>query len=176
MDEDFNPNVIIVIIAMVVGGIRWLASAASKKYKRKGGGDPSLDEAYERARRKILERQRRQISEAETERVRRGQRPGAPAATPPPIPSAPPAWEKPPARKPPPAPARQKPKPRKPVLSAEEEAALARFQDQQAHAFDERSARRPARSRSRVRELLASPAAARDAVVLAEILRRPKGV
>ena len=171
MFENIPGQFILIIVAMVIGGIQWLVERIRKNAR--GEDDSSarseLEDLYEDAREEISERQARQYpTEQELQDRFGGQQirtvtpaippaiPGVP--TPPPIPGSLPPRRTPAAR---------------PSLSQAEQDALKRLQARQAKG-GARSARR-SRSQSRVRKLLASPSSARDAIVLSEILGPPKG-
>ena len=161
--NDIPAQAIIVLVAMIIGAIKWfLEQVAGNK-----AGQDAVDQAeddfedlYEEARREIQERQTQhpqpeaQPTPPPTPQpvlVRTSPTPQA-TPTPPPLPD----WER---------------KVSKPSLSAAEKQALARFQKQSAHPRKKRQVHQG----SRVRQLLSSPSSARDAIVLAEILGPPKG-
>ena len=179
MPPDINFNLIIVIVFLVMGAIRWvLENLAGKKnpppepqeweefdYEKeeqasRGG---SIKDLYEEARREILERQNSPAPEPVVVPTQRREN------APPPLPAkarinrpSPPAA--------PAAPEKKKVQ-RRPVTEQQAKAAAAFEQ----HSKEDKRAANVAASSSRVRKLLASPTAARDAIVLAEILGKPKG-
>lgn len=170
MDILKDPNAIIVLVIMVIGGLKWFFD--SFKSSKRDPDEPSEDsyvDLYEETRQQIQERQARQYpsrQEAQQRLEEYAPEPSIfePVSTLPPILSAPP---------PIPRPARSaRPKPtRPPALSSAEQAALKRVQT---HGMGGHSQRKRA-TRSPVRRLLSSPTAARDAIVLREILGPPKG-
>ena len=170
MDLFKDPNAVIVLVIMVIGGLKWLLD--NFKSSKGDPDEPSEDsylDLYEETRQQIQERQNRQYP-SEQEAPQRLEEyapdPGIfePLSTPPTILSTPP---------PIPRPARSaRPKPTKPpALSSAEQAAHKRVQ---AHGMGGHSRRKRA-ARSPVRRLLSSPTATRDAIVLREILGPPKG-
>ena len=195
MDGDFNFNIVILIGFLIVGGIRWLIAnifnnnkPAEREHWEEDDYDEqgyqaqqkpsSLEDLYEEARREILNRQNRNIPEPEViqEKLRDYRNPQprqTPPTAPPPIPGK--------ARvnkAPTPPKAAEAPKPfalpevRRPNLSAAEQQAIVNFQEISSHK-GEKKRKRP---ESKIRDLLASPSAARDAIVLTEILGQPKGM
>jgi hypothetical protein len=170
MFENIPGQFILIIVAMVIGGIQWLVERIRKNAR--GEDDSSarseLEDLYEDAREEISERQAKQYPTEQELQARFGgqQIRTITPAIPPAIPGAP---------TPPPIPGALPPRrtPSRPVLSKAEQDALKRLQARQAKG-GARSARR-SRSQSRVRELLATPSSARDAIVLSEILGPPKG-
>ncbi len=180
MFDDINPNVIIVLVVMVIGGLRWVIEQARGGKEEEPPPTSEFEDLYEEARLEILERQAK--IDANTEDVSRPFetatviRPAAipprTVSTPPPIPVG--ATTPPPVRRETP---RRTPehKPRKRVLSAAEKEALANFE-----ALAKKPAKRRRAARSsvsvHVRQLLSNPTSAQDAIVLADILGPPKSV
>lgn len=185
MDGDFNFNLVIIIVFLVIGAIRWVIENISGKkqpptqehweeydYEERDYHRPqpdSLEDLYEEARREILDRQNRNDPQPEVveEKLREH---SMPPSAPPPLPGKVVVNKpKPPAQKEAPVTFKKVERPR---LTEEEKKALA--------AFEANSSQKKktvgSSTNSRVRELLASPTAARDAIVLAEILGPPKGV
>ena len=178
--EDINFNLIIVIVFLVIGAIRWvIENALGKKpppepqeweeydYEQqeeasqsRGG---SLKDLYDEARREILERQNRPVPEPEVVLPQRNQ------PAPPPIPGK--ARINRPA--PTPAPAIESKKVKRRPVTEQQARAAAAFEQ---HSKEDKRAATVAASDSRVRKLLASPSAARDAIILVEILGKPKGI
>ncbi|MBT44025.1 MAG: hypothetical protein NZ804_13450 [Roseibacillus sp.] len=175
MEELFkNPQAIILLVFMVIAALKFVGE--NRKGKKQKDKNQPLAELYDQSRQQILERQR---SEPPPEEFAPGQAPkqlsildffGPPVgsspektitpSSPPPLPGATP---------PPPTPAAS-PRP-KPSLSPAEKRALKRVKEGRTEVV------RPRRSirRRPIRELLSTPAAARDAIVLGEILGPPKG-
>jgi len=166
-------NIVFIIVFLVIGAIRWILETVNSKkssqaehweeYDYEGQADSSpqkqsLEELYEEARREILDRQNRQIPEPTP-------------SSPPPLPQTP-AQQK--AVTPPPPKAEEPPyqiqEVRRPVLSEAEQQALANF-EKTGQGQTQRTS-----TKSRIRKMLSDSNAARDAVVLSEILGKPKGV
>ena len=163
--SEIDARVFIVLAFMVIGAIRWVLERVKGKEDQEGDDSP-FEDLYEEARKEIVARQHRPHEEqASPPPVQQAQR--TPAA---PVPqhraAATPSRD---THAPPPLPNWQK-KVTKPSLSAAEKVALARVQQQSGS-----SKKKQSRSgRSRVRQMLNSPSAARDAIVLSEILGPPK--
>jgi type IV secretory pathway VirB10-like protein len=178
---DIDPQAIILLVFMVIAFLKFVGeNLKAKNQQEEEPGD--IEELYERTREEILDRQR-SASPPSGETSPAGRKapeqlsildfftpvsqpqpePSLPS-TPPPLPdetSAPPLPEREPVTSPTP----------KPSLSTAEAAALERIR--QAKNQPTRS-RRTIRRRP-IRELLTSPAAARDAIILGEILGTPRG-
>ena len=178
---DIDPQAIILLVFMVIAFLKFVGeNLKAKNQQEEEPGD--IEELYERTREEILDRQR-SASPPSGETSPAGRKapeqlsildfftpvsqpqpePSLPS-TPPPLPdetSAPPLPEPEPVTSPTP----------KPSLSTAEAAALERIR--QAKNQPTRS-RRTIRRRP-IRELLTSPAAARDAIILGEILGTPRG-
>lgn len=175
--DDIPFQAIIIIVFLIVGAIRWvLENILGKKNQptqehweeydyeeRADYAQPktnSLEDLYEEARREILDRQNRKAPEPEVvrEKLNEYQEPSSP----PPLPSTP---------------GKVRINQPAPVQKEEKRPTLTEAQKKAAESFQQLSEKKTptARSRSRVSELLSSPAAARDAIVLAEILGKPKG-
>ncbi len=178
---DIDPQAIILLVFMVIAFLKFVGeNLKAKNQQEEEPGD--IEELYERTREEILDRQR-SASPPSGETSPAGRKapeqlsildfftpvsqpqpePSLPS-TPPPLPdetSAPPLPEREPVTTPTP----------KPSLSTAEAAALERIR--QAENQPTRS-RRTIRRRP-IRELLTSPAAARDAIILGEILGTPRG-
>lgn len=162
--SEIDARVFIVLAFMVIGAIRWVLERVKGKEDQEGDDSP-FEDLYEEARREIVARQGRPHEEqASPPPVQQAQRAPAPVpqhravATPSRTTSAPPplpSWQK---------------KVTKPNLSAAEKEALARIQQQSGTS----KKKRIRSDGSRVRQMLNSPSAARDAIVLSEILGPPK--
>ncbi|MBK1833777.1 hypothetical protein [Roseibacillus ishigakijimensis] len=181
--EDFPFQLVIVLVFLLIGAVRWvLENLFAKKrpldeddwedYTHEGSpthpqppseGGGSFRDFFEEARREILERQNRHTPDPEDlrERLRGEQKP-----TPPPLPAADEKAGPTIAARPEDYIRRAG---RKKELTAEEKRAAAAFQQ-----LDKKKA--DARQGSQVRQLLAKPHSARDAIVLAEILGKPKSL
>jgi len=171
-----NPQAIILLVFMVIAALKVVGEKI--KGTKQEDKNQSLVDLYDESRQQILERQR---SEPSPEESAPGQAPkelsildffGPPVGPSPeedPSPSSPPPLPTATAIPTFPTPvASARPKP---SLSPEEQAALERVREGQTEVV------RPRRSihRRPIRELLSTPAAARDAIVLGEILGPPKG-
>jgi len=160
--NDLDHRVVFALVFVIIAAIRWIMEQVKGKNDAQDvsqRADEEFEDLYEEARREIVSRQTT-----------------LPQAQPPQVPARPPrrqATPIPQARSepaPPPLPNWQR-KVTKPVLSAAEKVALARFQK---HSAPKRHRKRPT-SGSRIKRLLSSPSAARDAIILSEILGEPKG-
>ena len=169
MFDDLSPNVIIILVVMVIGGVRWVIEQIKNKNRDPEDERTSeFEDLYEEARIEILDRQARiQPDPNEVARQLETATVFQPAAVPPPIPVG--------AAIPPPL--RQQPaaQPKKRALSAAEKKALANFE-----ALSKKAPTSGRRKRSsvakHVRQLLSSPSNAQDAIVVADILGPPKGM
>ena len=175
MEELFeNPQAIILLVFMVIAALKFIGE--NLKGKKKEDETQPLADLYEDSREEILERQRstsppppplqkqpppEQLSILDFLGPPVGSQPAEEVSSSPPPPLPRPVAV-------PPLPFTPKPKP---SLSAAEKAALKRVEEGQA------GITRPRRSirRRPIRQLLSSPAAARDAIILGEILGPPRG-
>jgi hypothetical protein len=173
--DNISIEVIFVLIVMIVSAIKWVAENVLAK---KGGPPPldgegggsTLEDLYEEARREIQERQSRRYPEADQAEEaetywdgRQVEPPPVAKVVPPPLPSAlvsPPPFD-------------QHRQIQRPKLTAAEKSALERMQKREQKG--RRKGRRPAAGHTDLRSLLQSPSAARNAIVLREILGPPKG-
>jgi hypothetical protein len=171
MFDDLSPNVIIILVVMVIGGLRWVIEQIKGKNRDQEESPTSeFEDLYEEARLEILERQGQinpdpeEVSrQLETTTVVRPAFISTPrtGSAPPPIPVGTVT----------PPPIRQQPKKR--VLSAAEKEALANFEALARKSSTKRRGRSSVSAH--VRQLLSSPTNAQDAIVLADILGPPKG-
>lgn len=184
--DNLPENAIFIIVFLAIGAVRWFLETLGKKKQppvhehweeddyddQADQATPrsSLEELYDEARKEILDRQNRQIPEPE---VLRRQLSGETLAPPPLPPVAEPPKAVPPAVKAPrkevEAPYQLK-KVRRPVLSPAEQQALVNL-EKMGHQPKPLSA-----SNTRIRKLLSDPTSARDAVILSEILGKPKSL
>lgn len=178
---DIDPNALIILVIMIIGGLKWfLENLKSRKEEDDLESDSeagnTFADLYEEARRQIQERLnppspgRERAERAPSDEYLDPQVFRPVAAAPPPVPGAVPAPPPLPAA---PAPFQQKSF-RRPQLSAAEKAALKRVQEQ-ARKGAQPGVRQRRPARSHVRQLLSSPTAARDAIILREILSTPRG-
>jgi len=148
---EIDANVIIVFVAMIIAGLKALIEKRNQKnqppQEEEDGGYEELYEAYEAE----LNAQRQQLE--------------IPVAAPPPLPTPAPAQD--------PTPAPQAPKVVTPALSAAEEAALERFNSR---SDSPRRSKSSLSTKARVKAHLSSPTAAREALLLAEVLGPPKAL
>ena len=180
-----QPQAIILLVFMVIAALKYVL----ENVKGKNGDEEqqqSFTELYEETRQQIIERQRGETppQPGSGEQARKeppqqlsildffgppvGSRSeDADTASPPPPPSAPSGPPPVPKTNPAAAPERE-------TLTAAETAALKRLQAREAGS---KHSRRPHRGSGRtpIREILATPSSARDAIVLREILGPPKG-
>lgn len=185
MGEDFNFNAIIVIVFLLIGAVRWVIENFGKKNQpterelweeqnheeRPDYNQPkksSLEDLYEEARREILERQNQPTPPPEVLQERRNNSRTTPP--PPPLPNKAPVVRRPPELKT--SKPATPPKVKRQTLSDEEKKAAAAFEKHSSQKKNKSS--NP--SGSKVRDLLKTSSAARDAVLLTEILGRPKGL
>ncbi len=162
---DINPNVIIVFVAMIIAGLKALIEKRNQQNQPPQAEDEEgyeeLYEAYEAE----LAAQRQQLQ--------------IPATAPPPLPTPvqAPAAAQPtlptPSLAQVPAPAPQPRRVKLPTLSAAEEAALDRFNSR---SNGPRRKTSSLSSKTRLRDHLSSPTAAREALLLAEIFGPPKAL
>lgn len=144
---DINPNVIIVFVAMIIAGFKALIEKRNQQNKATQSEDEGDYEGLYEAYEAELAAQRQQLQ--------------IPTTTPPPLPTSPQV---------------PGPQPREvelPTLSAAEEAALDRFNSR---SNGPRKKLSPLSTKARVKDHLSSPTAAREALLLAEILGPPKAL
>ena len=170
---DINGQVILLILFVVISAVKWLIEKIKTNDETWEGEEPpgAAENLYEQYRDEIRHRQTKLKKKRQAE---------AQAQTPPPLPSAPPPrqapeWIPAPTRRPavqiaPPVP-QQTPsyQRRKTVVTAEQQAAASRF------AQRSRSTRQPS-AQQYVRKLLSNPQSTRQAIILAEILGKPKSL
>ena len=157
--EEIDGRIIILILFVVISAIKWLIE------KIKGPVTPpaeeheiskSIENLYDDFREEIRQRQTKTHQRPEQQ-------------TPPPLPPAPTAQTRAPLAPAPPMRQSYTKKPEIVVISAEQKAAAARFQ--------QRSTSKPKASpQSYVRTLLSHPQATRQAIILTEILGKPKSL
>lgn len=156
---DINPNVIIVFVAMIIAGFKALIEKRNQQNKATQAEDEGdyegLYEAYEAE----LAAQRQQLQ--------------IPTTTPPPLPTSIQVSAPPPLPTSPQVPGPQPREVELPTLSAAEEAALDRFNSR---SNGPRKKLSPLSTKARVKDHLSSPTAAREALLLAEILGPPKAL
>ncbi|MCP5535058.1 MAG: hypothetical protein H7A51_02360 [Akkermansiaceae bacterium] len=157
--EEIDGRIIILILFVVVSAIKWLLEKVKGKGEQQHGISESLEDIYEEFREEIRQRQTTVQQ---------------PAPSPPPLPQAPPPLVQHPQH------AQQRPQPQQVSLpkkaqvrqlTAEEKAAAARFQQ-----LSSGKRRRRSKPQTSVHALLSSPQSARQAIVLTEILGKPKSM
>ena len=189
MDLENVPfQLILVVVFLLIGAIRWVLEKFAGKNKSTSReqweqyeettshqSSGSLEDLYEEARREILLRQNRHVPEPEVieEKLSKYRNP------PPPLPQQPSKAK----ASPPPVSKSQSPPPltdfsktvktERRVLSAEEQKALDAFQQ---HEEGQQSKKKNSQTGKRIREMLDSPSAAQDAIILTEIFGPPKGM
>ncbi len=154
--EDIDGRIIILILFVVISAIKWVIE------KMKGKGDQphevseSLEDIYENFREEIQQRQTTVQQEQ-------------PVHSPPPLPQSPPPVVQHAQHVQPQA--TQVSLPKKRTLTPEEQAAAARFQQLSSGKRKRRNS-----PKTSIRSLLSSPKAAQQAIVLSEILGKPKSM
>ena len=157
-DFPFDSNVIVVLVAVIFAAIKAYLERGNKATEEEGMTEEELLEQYEaELRRQQEEMEAREAARQPTPVVSKSR----PEPTPPPIPQVAAV----------PMPYRPAAKPVKPKLTAAEKLALENFQRLSANS---RKRRTSGSTKSRVHRHLSSPTAAREALVLAEVLGPPK--
>jgi hypothetical protein len=160
--KDIDGQVILLIIFVVISAIKWAIEKIKKPVEHSGDEHEipeNLENLYENFREEIRQRQTTTGKRTET---------ATPVAAPPPLPqpSASTVQATATAR---PAESALWQRPQKVVLSAEQQAAASRFQQLG-------SSKRKSSAQSHVRTLLSNPSSARQAIILTEILGKPKSL
>lgn len=157
---EIDGQVIFLILFVVISGIKWFIEQVKGKNQQPHETSESLEDIYDEFREEIRQRQTRPYNPEPDQ-------PYYEQTTPPPLPTeveyrqeyipepAPPTFEV-----------------RKPQLTAQEQAALANLQKR---SMSGRKSKRN-RSQSSIRDLLASPQSAQQAIILHEILGKPKSL
>ena len=162
--EDFDGRIVMLILFVVISGAKWFFEQIKNKNQSPHETSESLEEIYDDFREEIRQRQT-QIQQPENEFVQQAQ-------SPPPIPVTIPQQ-----REYVPDPIPQPREVRKPQLSKQEKAALASLQQQSFPQPSRGSSRNRARdANASLRKLLASPQSARQAIVLREVLGKPRSM
>jgi type IV secretory pathway VirB10-like protein len=157
--ENIDGRIIILILFVVISAINWFIQKLKGPQPHEHEISESIEDLYEDFRDEIRQRQTRTVEQ--TERVSH-----TPAPAPPPLPQPTVSTVR---QTPAPAQPSMWQKPHKATLSPEQQAAAARFQQ---HAS---RSRKPS-AQSYVRELLSKPSSTRQAIILAEILGKPKSL
>lgn len=149
---EINGQIVILILFVVISAIKW----AIEKFKGEHGTPPetseTLEDIYDNFREDILQRQTTVQQ---------------PTYSPPPIPQSPPPVQPTQVALPQPRPKKVQPT----SLSAEEQAAAVRFQ--QLSSGQRKKRKSPQAS---IHSLLSTPQSARQAIILQEILGKPKSM
>lgn len=174
---DINGQVILLILFVVISAVKWLIEKIKTSDETWEGEEPpgAAEDLYEQYRDEIRNRQTKLKQKRQAEARAQAQ-----TQVPPPLPSAPPPRQAPEwTPEPTPRPAAQTAPParqqtpsyqrRKTVVTAEQQAAASRF------AQRSRSTRQPS-AQQYVRKLLSNPQSTRQAIILAEILGKPKSL
>ena len=155
--EDFDGRIIMLILFVVISAIKWFMEKIKTQGQEPHETSESLEEIYDDFREEIRQRQT-EVQHPQDIFTPHHHEFGQ--QSPPPLP---------PAVEYQPEPIPEPRKVRKPKLSVQEKAALARLQQRS-------SAKKTQRAHSSLRELLASPQSAQQAIVLHEILGQPKSM
>lgn len=170
MEEGFDGRIIMLILFVVISGAKWFIENVKNRGQQPHETSESLEEIYDDFREEIRKRQTEvKHPQERTHQERHPQDIFTPhhhefgQQSPPPLPTEP-------EYKPEPAP--QPREIRKPQLSAQERAALANLQHRAS------TANRAQRNQSTptLRQLLSSPKSARQAIVLREVLGKPRSM
>ena len=159
--ENLDGQVIMLILFVLISGIKWFIEQAKKRNQPHETSE-SLEEIYDDFREEI---RRRQTSIQHPEELFASEPTHTP--TPPPLPTAPAVTEHRPTPRP------HKFTANKPQLTHQEKAALASIQ-QQSIAQPTRHVQR--QRHAPLRQMLGSPQTARQAIVLHEILGKPRSM
>lgn len=158
---EFDGQIIFLLLFVVISGIKWFIEQVKGRNQTPHETSESLEEIYDDFREEIRRRQT-QVQHPQEHHFQEQ----APEPTPPPLPAAV-SHQQEYTPEPPP----RSFKVRKPQLSAQEKAALANLQQR-----SKAKKRRQHQSQNSLRQLLASPQSAQQAIVLHEILGKPKSL
>jgi len=170
--EHLDGQVIMLIIFVVISAVKWFTEQIKSNSEDPHEFSDSLEDIYDEFREEIRQRQttvQPHSSPPPIPQTASRRQDYRPAPTPPPIPQSPPRQQEyRPDPTPPPVFTVKKPK-----LTAAEKKALARLQEESLASSTKKRLRRN-RSHASLRQLLASPASARQAIILHEVLGKPK--
>ena len=175
--EKLDGQVILLIIFVVISGIKWFVEQLKRKNEDPHETSESLEDIYDEFREEIRQRQTTvqgappQARHAEDIFTPHHEEFAQNHSTPPPLPAATPYQQEYHAD-PTPAPIFTV---KKPTLTAAEKQALARIHEQSLATSGKKRLRQK-RSHASLRQLLASPASARQAIILHEVLGKPKSL
>jgi hypothetical protein len=158
--EDIDGRIIILILFVVISAFKWLVEKIKTQGDQPHDASESLEDIYEDFREEIRQRQTtvQQQQPSQTQ-------------APPPLPQAPSAPRQSIRQSAQPSlPSRRK----KVTISAEQQAAAARFEQLTAHKNTHRNVHRGANKA--IRTLLSTPHSTRQAIILHEILGKPKSM
>ena len=153
--EHLDGRVIILILFVVISAVKWLIEKFKNQGEQPDEGSESLEDIYDNFREEIRQRQTTPQQQQATH-------------SPPPIPQSQPVVQH--VQKPQPTQVSLPKKPKKRTLSSEDQEAVARFQQ---HSTRRRRQNRPQTS---VHALLSNPHSTRQAIILTEILGKPKSM
>ena len=181
---EIDGRVILLIVFVTISAVKWLME------KIQGGNQPEPEEEPNSNMENLYEQYREEIRQRQTKLQKKPPTPTPPAPPPPPAPPALPVSATPQPQRSPDAyrqPNQQRPAtslerpvnakqsaapvytPRKTVVSAEQRAAASRFERSS-------SSRRKPSAQNYVRTLLSTPESSRQAIILSEILGKPKSI
>lgn len=155
--EEIDGRIIILILFVVISAIKWFIEKVKGPSQEQHDISESIEDIYEDFRDEIRQRQTRTVGQ---------EQPVGRVSAPPPLPPSPVTTPRPQTE---PIKYTFPQKPRKVSLSAEQQAAAARFQQRAL------SRRKPS-AQGYVRTLLSNPHSTRQAIILAEILGKPKSL
>ncbi len=164
--DKIDGQVIMLIIFVVISAIKWFVEQVQKRGEEPHEISESLEDIYDEFREEILQRQTTVKRPTREEAFQPNRQ-----TTPPPLPASesvqheynpdsalPPAF-----------------KVKKPKLTEAEKEALARIQEDSLASPSKKRLRRK-RSHASLRQLLASPESARQAIIIHEVLGKPKSL
>ncbi|NWK56047.1 hypothetical protein HW115_10525 [Verrucomicrobiaceae bacterium N1E253] len=158
---EFDGQLIFLLLFVLISGIKWFVEQVKNKGQKPHDVSEDLEEIYDDFREQIRRRQT-ELQDPIEEQVPHHAREN----TPPPLPVAAPVQQE---YIPDPLPQVRKVK--RPQLSAAEQAALANLQQRSRSGRNTRS-----KGQQNIRDLLSSPQSAQQAILLHEILGKPKSL
>ncbi len=181
--EDIDGRIIMLILFVVISGVKWFIENVKNRGQQPHETSESLEEIYDDFREEIRQRQtevrhpqeqpvqKRQAEERHAQDIFTPHHHEFGQQSPPPLPAGSTGRPEVEYR---PAPQPQPRKIRKPQLTAQEKAALANLQKRSSPT--QRSTRGQSHTTPTLRQLLGSPQSARQAIVLHEILGKPRSM
>lgn len=172
--EDFDFRVVVLIIFLLISAVKWLGTrlkgADNKSLQSDDEESGSLEDIYEQYRQDILNQQTERLHEPEEPAFE--QEPTfephyqeKAIASPPPLPATPSAWNEKPSQQDVTAPPA--------TLSQEQKAALKRLEQR---GENKQLGQKNNDTNASIRDLLTNPESAKKAVILTEILGKPKSM